>query len=124
MHRGHGFGSRGYHDGAWFWVARLGFMIVVFALLAAGIAYLLRSTRRPLVADSGPAVPSQPVTRLNDSRRDDAAVAHLRLRYAKGEISRDEFLLAAHDLGASVDSVRTEPVSDRASSDLNPPAEP
>jgi uncharacterized membrane protein len=78
--RGMGMWEHGY---AFRWVAVflfLGFL----ALLAAGVALLWRRGS----GSSGGAAP-----------RPDDALATLRMRYAKGEMTREEFLRANEDLG-------------------------
>ena len=70
--RGRGFEFREGHYGALLWVTRVGFMIVPSAAL----------------------IPS--------ASRTDEAIAHLRMRYARGEIGRDEYLRTATDLGVSL----------------------
>ena len=66
------------------WLILLFFLALV-ALLAIGIVWAVRSTRRPL---------GSPPPRSDD------AVAALRMRYARGEIDREEFVTASRDLGA------------------------
>ena len=63
---------------------------LLIAALVAGIALLVISIRRTAAAPSG-VMPIAPVAR-------DDALAQLRLRYARGDVSRDEFLQASADL--------------------------
>jgi putative membrane protein len=88
-HRGAGriFQEHGHH--------RIGVLLLILALvaIAAVVAYLVvRMTSRRLVPlpAVGPSV----------SPIEDAALQQLRLRYARGEVNRTDFLQAAADLGA------------------------
>ena len=67
------------------WIA-LFLFLAFLALLAIGVAVLWRR-------GSGTAYGVGPGS--------DEAMAALRLRYAKGEVTRDEFLLASQDLGST-----------------------
>lgn len=68
--------------------------MVVITAIAALVAYLVtRLTNRhpslqPVVAPVGPLMP-------------DAALTQLRLRYARGEVSRTDYLQATADLGGA-----------------------
>jgi uncharacterized membrane protein len=68
----------------------LGWLVfaALLALLVVGVLALLGRTGRPRVIPAG-------------ARQEPAsdALTVLRLRYARGEISRDEFLQASEDLG-------------------------
>jgi hypothetical protein len=126
MHRGRGFDYGDYHDGPWFWIFRFGFMLLVFALLGLLVAYLVRSLRRPSAAlnsavmNSSGSVGSVPAAfaasagspggpAVGPLTKDDAAVAHVRMRYARGEIGREEFLRASADLGVAIDASPPSP---------------
>jgi len=68
------------------------FGLMILALLAAGIYALVRLARRnhhgpSLVAATGPA-----------GSGGDPALAELRLRYARGDVSRDDYLQRSADL--------------------------
>jgi uncharacterized membrane protein len=80
----HHFGHGG-HPLAW----------VIFALLLAVLVVLLVNLARKLLASRGAAVAALPATAAGAD-----PLAVLRLRYARGEVSRDEFLPASEDLGA------------------------
>ncbi len=78
----------------------------VFALqlvIVLGIVWLLASLLlggrlgrgKPAAATAGPALPS---------RRGDDPLAVLRMRYAKGEIEREQYLQASADLGGGDES--------------------
>jgi putative membrane protein len=66
----------------WFWVVMVVLMVVVVALLVAGAIWLARTLTRPSNASSGPG----------------PARAELDLRYARGELDREEYLQRRADL--------------------------
>ncbi|MGH8872401.1 MAG: hypothetical protein ACRDWS_10530, partial [Acidimicrobiia bacterium] len=75
------------------WIAL--FLFVAFlALIALGVALLWRRG----VGSSGGA-----------SGRPDEAIGIIRMRYARGELTREEFLQASHDLGGPQPSPSEEP---------------
>jgi putative membrane protein len=80
---GGGMMDRGMMGGfMWFWAI---FMVVVLALLVAGAIWLARTLTRPSSAPGGPAGPSP-------------ARAELDLRYARGDLTREEYLQRRADL--------------------------
>jgi putative membrane protein len=66
----------------WFWAI---FMVVVLALLVAGAIWLARTLTRPSSPPGGPAGPSPARTELD-------------LRYARGDLTREEYLQRRADL--------------------------
>jgi uncharacterized membrane protein len=68
---------------------------VIFALLLAVLAVLLVNLVLKLLASRRAAASTQPVAPGAEP------LALLRLRYARGEVGRDEFLRASEDLGAA-----------------------
>jgi uncharacterized membrane protein len=85
-HRGH---FDGWHGGPG--VFGLLFFVVLVALAVVAAVSLFRFYRaRHELAPAAGAVRGRP---------DDGALAELRLRYARGEIGRDDFLARLHDLG-------------------------
>ena len=74
-----------HHGGGHHWITMLLFVLLVAALIALAISAARLAFRRP--SKGAPA-----------SGADDA-LGTLRMRYARGEIGRDEFLLAHADLG-------------------------
>ncbi len=82
----------GHHWG--YGIGPLGGILMLAVFLAAGalVAWaIVRYTTRHTPPVAPPAVPPGP--------RYDPALEQLRLRYARGEISADEYRAVAHDLG-------------------------
>lgn len=76
------------HDGWWFFgLAPLLFMLLLIALAVWAV---MRVTGRSSAAAAGP------VARI------DPALEEVRLRYARGEMDREEYVQRARDLGGSV----------------------
>jgi putative membrane protein len=69
----------------WFWVVMVVVMVVVLALLVAGAIWLARTLTRPSSPPGGPAGPSPARTELD-------------LRYARGDLTREEYLQRRADL--------------------------
>lgn len=80
------------HGGGWWAVGALLWLLVLAAAVAGVVFLALRASGRPIgggrPAPAGPAV--------------DPAASELRLRYARGEVGRDEYLRTAADLGVAV----------------------
>jgi len=84
-------GPPGYvHHDAWWGFFHL--LPIVLFLVAIGVAIwaVLRFTSRPIVSASGAA--ARPAR--------DPAVEELRIRYARGELARDDFAQRMRDLGS------------------------
>jgi uncharacterized membrane protein len=82
-------GHHGTHPLAW-----LLFFVLLALIVAAAVWLVLRlAGRRPLL----PVAP----TAMSSGPQADGALETLRLRYARGEIDRDEFLRVSGDLGAA-----------------------
>ena len=65
-------------------------LLILAAVIGFGVWAVLRLTQRPpIAAIEGPG----PLTRTDD------AIEEVRLRYARGEMGRDEFLQRSRDLG-------------------------
>ena len=80
-----------HHDTAGWWFGHAIGLILVVALIALIVVVairLLNRTTPPVAAAPAPL--------------EDAALAQLRLRYANGDVSREDYLRIASDLGASV----------------------
>ena len=88
-------GMRHAHDGWWGGPFHAIVLLLLLGLLVAGAVWLVRRFSRggfaPAVA--GPAVMPTALVAA------DPAVAALRMRYASGEVSREEFQQAMKDLG-------------------------
>lgn len=86
-------------DALW-WIL---WLVVMAALVAAAVFFALRMSGRAAPSGGpGPPVPTPSGFARTESPPTDPALTELRLRYARGEISRDDYLTAAADLGASV----------------------
>jgi uncharacterized membrane protein len=73
-------------------------MLVMFAVLIGVIVWaVLRITRAEAAKQAMPVAGAPP---LPVARAEDPALATLRLRYAQGEIDRDEFVRVSTDLGS------------------------
>lgn len=85
---GHRWGGNDY----WWLAANYIWLLLIAALLVLAVMFALRLAGRSPVAGTagGPGHESDP------------AIKELRLRYARGETTRDEYLRAAADLGAPV----------------------
>ena len=85
------------HHGSHHWLALVLLVVLVLALLliAVSVVRLAFAQRMPFVAAGS--VPT------------DDALSVLRLRYARGEVGREEFLLAHGDLGGGSPSADAHP---------------
>lgn len=105
------------HDGWWGGPLHLIFFLLLVALLVVAIVWLFRRLTGP-----GPAASvSDPAPGVSD----DAAVAALRLRYARGEVARDEFLRTMDDLigsGVGDDTSPTATIEPSGGDDTSPTA--
>ena len=87
---GHRFdGPFGPHYDVWHIVFTFLFLAVLIAAVVALVMYLSRQHGSTGMADHHPHPTAGP----------DPALQHLRMRYARGEISRDDFVTASRDLG-------------------------
>ena len=89
---GHGGHFGGGHAGPGI-VGLLFFVVLVALAIVAAISVFRLSRARHELAPG--AVPPA-------GRSEDGALAELRLRYARGEIGRDDFLARLHDLGGQL----------------------
>jgi putative membrane protein len=88
------------HHGGHPWVSLVLFVLLLAALAFAALTFW-RTSRQPVRVAAPPPPPSAPAR--------DPALAELRLRYARGEIDRDEYLQRATDLGDVVPVAPTSP---------------
>jgi uncharacterized membrane protein len=72
-------------DHPWLWVLLLLLFVALAVIAALALVRFLRTPRTPTVAAAA---------------SPDAAIESVRLRYARGEIDRDEFVRVSTDLGA------------------------
>ena len=84
--------------GGWEWLHALFGLLFVAAIVALIVFLLLRvfDRNQPKPVASGPIYPPP----RSPAPGFDPALAELRLRYARGEVSRDDFLRISTDLGA------------------------
>jgi uncharacterized membrane protein len=86
-------GPRYAHDSWWYGPLHVVFILLLVALLVVGIVWLVR--RLQVGAAPLPASPTGPTATTPTL---DPAVAALRLRYAQGDVSRDDYLKTMDDL--------------------------
>ncbi len=73
------------------WLANLMWLLLIAALVAVAVIFALRLAGR---------LPVGPGTTGPPGPESDPAVDELRIRHARGEVSRDDYMRAARDLGA------------------------
>ena len=90
------------HHGAWWGIVHLMPFVMLLVLIGVVIWAVVRFTARPmpLSAGAGPA-PLPPR---------DTAVEELRIRYARGELEREDFAQRMRDLGGTEIGGRASPV--------------
>jgi putative membrane protein len=77
------------HHDAWWGFLHLLPLVLLLVLIGVGVWAVLRYSSRPVVAaGAGAVAPPR-----------DAAVEELRIRYARGELGRDDFAQRMRDLG-------------------------
>ena len=87
-------GARHAHEDWWGGPLHILFFLLFLALLVAGAVWLVRRLSPGVAPAAAPAVVGAPTVALAA----DPAVATLRMRYAKGEVSREDFQHALEDL--------------------------
>jgi uncharacterized membrane protein len=95
------------HHDAWWGFFHL--LPIVLFLVAIGVAIwaVLRISSGPVVSSGAAAVMAAPVR--------DPAVEELRIRYARGELGRDDFAQRMRDLGShDIGSAQPSPTPDEA----------
>jgi uncharacterized membrane protein len=105
MEHGHGNdfywqeGARHAHEGWWAGPLHFVALLLLLALLVAGVVWLVRRLAPAPAQAIAPAADSAPAL------TGDPAVATLRMRYARGEVSREDFQHTLADLtGADADT--------------------
>jgi uncharacterized membrane protein len=86
-------GAHHAHDGWWSGPLHAIIVLLLLALLVAGVVWLVRRLS-PAVATQAAVSAAAPAAAMAA----DPAVAALRMRYARGEVSRDDFQHAMEDL--------------------------
>ncbi len=89
--------ARHAHDDWWNGPLHAMFFLLLIALLVVGVVWAVRRLSPPVAAQA-----AVPAAVLAPAPGDDPAVATLRMRYAKGEVSRDDFQNALADLTGAV----------------------
>ena len=90
-----------YHDHDAWWTAPLHalFVLLLVALLVVGVIWLVRRLSPAVSRAATPAVaPAGALAVAGEPIATDPAVATLRMRYAKGEVSGEDYRQAIHDL--------------------------
>jgi uncharacterized membrane protein len=81
------------------------FMIVVLAAIVALGVWLVSSIRRPQVAPA----PAGSIAGHRPLPPTDAALHEARMRYARGEMTREEFVQVSTDLGGAPGALPLQP---------------
>ncbi len=91
------------HDG-WFLLGGLIPLLLLAVLIGVAVWAVIRFTGRgrPMAATNGPTLAPAP----------DGALEEVRLRYARGEITREEFVQRFRDLGGAEPPAPTPPPPD------------
>lgn len=79
------------------------FFVVFLVLAIVAIVVLVRMLRAPRPLTTGPVLPP--------ARGEDGALTELRLRYARGEIEREDFLARLRDLGGHTPEAPAAPAT-------------
>ena len=90
------------HHGAWWGILHLLPFVMLLLLIGVGIWAVMRFTSRPIPLGAG--VGPGPLPRR------DTAVEELRIRYARGELEREDFAQRMRDLGGTEIGGRASPV--------------
>jgi uncharacterized membrane protein len=87
------------HDAWWHGLVHGLFALVLVALLVLAVIWLVRRLSPAAAQAATPAVvPASGLASAGTSAASDPAVATLRMRYAKGEVSREDYQHAIQDL--------------------------
>ena len=110
--QGHDFywqqGARHAHDDWWSGPLHLLVLVLLVALLVAGVVWLVRRLSPTVAQAAVPAAAGAPPLALTA----DPAIVALRMRYAKGEVSRDDFQHTMEDLTGVVAPTASWPGSE------------
>jgi uncharacterized membrane protein len=99
-------------------------LLVLLALVVVGAVLVFRALRgRPVLAGAGAALGLGAGAAGTMHHAHDPALAELRLRYARGEVTRDEYLQRVADLSGTVPPAPPTPPAPPAPP-MAPPASP
>ncbi len=111
-------GARHAHDSWWDGPLHAIVLVLLLALLIGGVVWLLRRLSPSVAQAATPAVAGGSAAALAA----DPAVSTLRMRYAKGEISRDDYRAAFEDLTGAATSAEEWPGEETATTERMKPA--
>ena len=103
-------GAHHAHDSWWDGPLHAVVLLLLLALLVGAIVWLVRRLSPAVAQAASPAVAGASTAALAA----DPAVSTLRMRYAKGEISRDDYRAAYEDLTGETTSAGTWPGEETA----------
>jgi uncharacterized membrane protein len=111
-------GARHAHDGWWGGPLHFVVLLLLLALLVAAVVWLVRKLA-PAAAATTAVAPAAPAA----AAALDPAVTTLRMRYARGEVSREDFQHTLADLtGAKADTAAWPGSTAEAGDEATPPA--
>jgi putative membrane protein len=102
------------HHGAWWGILHLLPFVMLLVLIGVGIWAVLRITSRPVALGAGVGPAPLPPR--------DTAVEELRIRYARGELEREDYAQRMRDLGGADIGGRASPVDPPVPPDDSTPA--
>ena len=100
------------HHGAWWGILHLLPFLILLVLIGVGIWAVLRITSRPVPLSAGIGPASLPPR--------DTALEELRIRYARGELEREDFAQRMRDLGGTEIGGRASTVDPSVAPDESP----
>jgi len=112
------------HDDWWSGPLHAIAIVLLLILLVAGVVWLLRRLSPQVAQATSPAL--VPAAAGGAALADDPAVALLRMRYARGEVSRDDYRNAIEDLGGVATPTQDWPgeTEETAADEAQPPPQP
>ncbi|TMK37039.1 MAG: SHOCT domain-containing protein [Actinobacteria bacterium] len=102
------------HHGAWWGILHLLPFVMLLLLIGVGIWAVIRFTSRPIPLGAGVGPAPLPPR--------DPALEELRIRYARGELEREDFAQRMRDLGGTDIGDRASPVDRSVPPDDSAPA--
>ena len=101
------------HHGAWWGFLHLLPFLMFLVLIGVGIWAVLRFSSRPLATSGGAAALASTGGAGTIAPARDPAIEELRIRYARGELERDDFTQRMRDLGhPDIGPTPTDPTAD------------